>query len=149
MTYPSVLVHPTVGVVNFLRAEFPDGWPVDIPTPAEERLESPGVDGVRFGTLQLQEQTVQMSTSVDCSDYLTAITVAQTHRKVMDGQPVTLTVSFGSSSIIYRNVHVISVQAVPTAGPLIGGEASPGTQASVETVWQLELMDTTTPGETG
>lgn len=149
MTYPVTVTHPTQGSFNFLASWTDGGWPTDVPLPLEEELRSPGVDGARYRTLGLQEKVFNLSTIVDATAYALAITTAQSHMQLMDGNPVVWSVTMGGALYRYLNVHVLNVTPKCNAGPVVGANALSNSAAWVLTQWQLRLLDTTAQGQTG
>jgi hypothetical protein len=123
-------------VFTFLTAKTDSGHVLDQPMIEEEPLETEGVDGMRWRTLNLRHREFRITTVTACSTFPDAVITARNQMKAK-GRNCTYTNSEAGVSYSYKNLHISNVEPQPTPGAVVGGGASSGSNAHVVTVWTV------------
>jgi hypothetical protein len=123
-------------VFSFLCARTDAGHLLDQCAIEEEPLATTGVDGMRWRTLRLSHRAFRIETVTACATFADAVISAKTYLKAK-GQNCSYQNTAGSVTYSYQNLHILDVEPVPAAGPVVGGGASTGVLAHIVTVWTV------------
>lgn len=121
---------------TFIAARTDAGHVLDQAAIEEEPLETEGVDGCRWRTVRLKHNEFKITTVAAFSNFDAAITAAKGYMRAK-GRNCSYSSDEGGDTYLFKNLHVLDVAPVPTAGAVVGGGASSNAQAHVVCVWTV------------
>lgn len=127
-------------VFPFLAIKSVDGFPYDQPMIQEEVLETAGVDGRRWRTVNKQHETRVFET---VSDYTSFALAVQDAKKMLrsKGGLGSLSITAASAGYFFTDVHVQDVRAIVSPGAAVGTGANSASAATVRATWSVAFTN--------
>jgi hypothetical protein len=123
-----------------LRFLTPQGFAMSVPLPQDEILTTPGVDYERIRRVFDQFPTFAAETTMDCTNYSAAVTLKEKYESLV-GNYGRVNLVVGSADRQLK-VYVRSVQATAMPGRVVGGDANSSSEAYVDAVWAMSVIET-------
>lgn len=126
----------------FASATSQMGWPTDQAWSETEPLTSSGVDGTRWREKRKAFRDWQADTISGFTSYALAVAEARSYQRA-SGRIGRLTVTVGSASYVWTNVHAELESYAVTAGPIYGSAVTANSTHQVRATWRFTLTGLT------
>ncbi len=125
---------------SFLVVKSADGFPLDQAMVQEEQLETPGVDGHRWRTVNRQHVQRSFEALSDYDSYDLAVADARKMLKAKGGLG-NFILNAGGKAYTFPNTHVLGVSPIVTPGAAVGGSAGASSAATIRSTWTVEFTN--------
>lgn len=119
---------------TFLTMVTPNGLPLSIARLVQEPLETPGVNGRRWRTVNRQHRQFELRALAEAADVAAAGALANSYLDALSSNQ-TVTLTDGATNL--ESVHVTDCEPVAIPGQVVSPLAGANSLASVVSVWQL------------
>ena len=134
--YVGFIDSPSQGQLPFSTVRMPTGRPLDISQILLQEISTPGVDSRRYRETMAVRGEFVMQTMRDFASYADAVSWAQSYESTQ-GEVVGLSLALRDFGKYWKNVLVVDVKPIVTAGVVSGFGSDPNSAAMVTATWKF------------